>query len=96
MDLKEAKNMRAVCRNIMTSRGLPVFFDTERIILASPENGFSAGMDHEQYVFNVRKAKDTRKVRPNFMDSLDLTTPDGSRARKSIVKRIFGHIEKES
>ena len=96
VDLKEAENMRAVCRNIMTTLGLPVFFDTERIILASPENGFSAGMDHEQDVFNVRKAKDTRKVRPNFMDSLDLTTPDGSRARNSIVKRIFGHIEKES
>ena len=96
VDLKEAENMRAVCRNIMTTLGLPVFSDTERIILASPENGFSAGMDHEQDVFNVRKAKDTKKVRPNFMDSLDLTTPDGSRARKSIVKRIFGHIEKES
>ena len=96
VDLKEAENMRAVCLNIMTTLGLPVFFDTERIILASPENGFSASMDHEQDVFNVRKAKDTRKVRPNFMDSLDLTTPDGSRARNSIVKRIFGHIEKES
>ena len=96
VDLKEAENMRAVCLNIMTTLGLPVFFDTERIILASPENGFSAGMDYEQDVFNVRKAKDTRKVRPNFMDSLDLTTPDGSRARNSIVKRIFGQIEKES
>ena len=94
VDLKEAENMRAVCLNIMTTLGLPVFFDTERIILASPENGFSAGMDYEQDVFNVRKAKDTRKVRPNFMDSLDLTTPDGSRARNSIVKRIFGQIEK--
>ena len=97
VDLKEAENMRAVCRNIMTTLGLPVLYDTERIILDSPENGFSAGMDHEQDVFNVRKAKDTRKVRPNFMDSLDVTTPDGSRARNStIVKRIFGHIEKES
>ena len=95
VDLKEAENMRAVCLNIMTTLGLPVFFDTERI-MDSPENGFSAGMYYKQDVFNVRKPEDTRKVRPNIMDSLDLTTPDGSRARNSIVKRIFGHIEKES
>ncbi|CAH3189199.1 unnamed protein product [Porites lobata] len=44
VDLKEAENMRAVCLNIMTTLGLPVFFDTEHIILDSPENGFSA--DH--------------------------------------------------
>ena len=96
VDLKEAENMRAVCLNIMTTLGLPVFFDTEHIILDSPENGFSAGVDHEQDIVNVRKPKDTRKVRPDFMDSLDLTTPDDSRARNSIVKRIFGHIEKEN
>ena len=97
VDLKEAENMSAVCLNIMTTLGLPVLFDTERNITDSPELTISAGIYHEQDVLNVRQPKDTRTVRlDDIMDSLDLTTRDGSRARNYLVKRIFGHIVKES
>ena len=97
VDLKKADNMRAVCLNIMTTLGLPVLFDTERNITDSPELTISAGIYHEQDVLNVRQPKDTRTVRlDDIMDSLDLTTRDGSRARNYLVKRIFGHIVKES